>query len=106
VDLFFSTPELASACNRRSALESQFGQAHAEGIALRLAELHALECLADAAALPQLQISRDGSDVLIEDAGLLRIRAQPGPSSAPPTRARWVKIDQLTILNIQPCENA
>lgn len=105
MDLLFSTSELANACNRLSAMRRRFGEPVAAAVAQQLAELHAVDCLADAAALPHLQISRDGSDVLIEPFGLLFLRARPGPGSGSPTRNRWVKITQLTILDIQPHQN-
>lgn len=102
MDLRFATSEMASACNSLQRLAVSYGESAGTAVAQRLAELHAVESLADAAELPQLDISRDGSDVLIDAGGVAQLRARPGPRSVVPTRSRWGDITQLAISDIQP----
>jgi hypothetical protein len=102
VDLVFPTAEMAAACNSKERLRGRYGEATGAVIAQRLAELHAVECLADAADLPQIDISRDGPDVLIDAGGAAQLRARPGPRSVAPTRNRWGIFTQLAISDIKP----
>lgn len=105
LELTFQTAELREICEKRSVAVAKLGYAAARELAERLADIEALDTVADLSLLlPEALYDRSPTEKSLSLTGfhVIFVSAHPSPAGATSKTTDWKKTSRMKITSIEP----